>query len=162
MAETYMARRGDGRRHNTLHRLVRIPRAAAAQCDRGTRGLPSCRRRGSDRPLLPVQSLTRAVEGLRVLRPVEGGADVAPLRSQLPLELERRNLEGRWRPWGTLLCVNFMTLGQYLQGQMRSNVVKSAIFATFLRLHADNSKSYRPIFFFLSLYVRPNICEYVW
>ena len=109
-------------------------------------------------------TLTRAVEGLRVLRPVEGGgADVAPpLRSQLPLELERRNLEGRWGPWGTLLCVNFMTLGQYLQGQMRSNVVKSAILATFLRLHADNSKSYRPIFFNLSLYERTNICEYVW
>ena len=85
-----------------------------------------------------------------------------PLRSQLPLELERQNLEGRWGPWGTLLCVNFITLGQYLQGQMRSNVVKSAILATFLRLHADNSKSYRPIFLNLSLYERANICEYVW
>ena len=77
-----------------------------------------------------------------------GGGCRPPLRSQLPLELARRNLEGRWGPRGTLLCVNFMTLGQYLQGQMRSNVVKSAILATFLRLHADNSKSYRPIFLF--------------
>ena len=90
-----------------------------------------------------------------------GGRMSPPLRSQLPLELERRNLEGRWGPWGTLLCVNFMTLGKYLPGQMRSNVVKSAILATFLRLHADNSKSYRPIFLKLSLYERANICEYV-
>ena len=68
-----------------------------------------------------------------------------PIRSQLLLELETRKLEGRWRPQGTLLCVNFMTLGQYRQGQMRSNVVKFAILATILRLHADNSKSSRPI-----------------
>ena len=104
--------------------------------------------------------LTRAVEGFRELRPVEGGANIAPpIRSHLLLKLERRKLEGRWRPQRTLLCVNFMTLGQYLQGQMRSNVVKFAILATILRLYADNSKSSRPIFLFLSLYDRAYILE---
>ena len=39
-----------------------------------------------------------------------------------------------------------MTLGQYLQGKMRSNVVKIAILATILRLYAANSKSFRLIF----------------
>ena len=105
--------------------------------------------------------LARAVEGLRELRPVEGGGGECrpPIRSQLLLKLETRKLEGRWRHQGTLLCVNFMTLGQYLQGQMRSNVVKFAILAVILRLYADNSKSFRPIFPFLSLYDRAYILE---
>ena len=75
-----------------------------------------------------------------------------PIRSQLLLKLERRKLKGRWRPQGTLLCVNCMTLGQYLKGQMRSNVVKFAILATILRFYADNSKSFRPIFLFFFHY----------
>ena len=104
--------------------------------------------------------LTRAVEGLRELRPVEGGRiSPPPIRSQLLLKLETRKLEGRWRSQGTLLCVNFMTLRQYLQGQMRSNVVKCAILAAILRLYADNSKSSRAIFPFLSLYDRAYILE---
>ena len=88
-----------------------------------------------------------------------GGRISPPIKSQLLLKLERRKLEGRWRPQRTLLCVHFMTLGQYLKGQMRSNVVKFAILATILRLYADNSKSSRPIFPFLSLYDRAYILE---
>ena len=72
------------------------------------------------------------MEGLRGLRPVEEGGECRPpIRSQLLLKLERRNLEGR-RRLRTLLCVNFMTLGQYLKCQMRSNVVKFAMWTTFL------------------------------
>ena len=104
---------------------------------------------------------TRSGRAPRTTPSGRGGEYRPPIRSQLLLKLERRNVEGRWRPWGTLLFVNFMTLGQYLKGQMRSSVVKFAILTTILRLYADNTKSSRPIFTFLSLYDRAYILKWV-
>ena len=68
--------------------------------------------------------LTRKVEGFRELHLMEGRANVAsPWDLSSYGSKKKRIWDGERGRWETRLCVNFITLSQYLQSK-RSNVIK--------------------------------------